>query len=199
MHRRELFCVGGVAVSAFAGAAPGSIIVNYNDPSGLAAVAEFTVVNPTTLQVRLRNVSTGVPMGFSSADQILTGISWDFGPAGFAGITITGGSVMSGASSSSLNFSVTNVGANSDVSGEWGYSNNDMSGLLQNFISANSAQVTPFGGENLDGPVDINGPQGGLVANPAIVPLGGVGAIQDEIIATLTLSGPIVEAVFLTT
>ena len=143
----------------------------------------------------MRNTSTGTPAGFDSSDQILTGLAWDFGEPGFNGdITITGGTVFTGPTSSSLNFSIQNVGPNEDVSGEWGFGNMDGTGLLTNFISGNSAQATPFGGLNLDGPVNIDGPQGGLVADPILVSLGGLGAIQDEVIATLSLSGALTEA-----
>lgn len=194
MPRKSVLTAGAVVACAITGAAPGSIIVTYNDPSGLAAIAEFTVLNLTTLQVRLRNVSTGVPLGFSNSDQLLTGLSIDFGPAGAAGITITGGTVKTGATSASLNFSVLNVGANADVGSEWGFSNVGGTGMLQNFISTNAAHITPFGGANLDGPVNLSGPQGGLVASSPLVPLGGLGAIQDEIVGTLDLSGSITEA-----
>lgn len=184
----------GVALAAVsADAASASIIVIYSGPSGLSAVAEFTVTNATTLQIRLRNTSTGVPGGFDSADQILTGVSWDFNQD----IEITGGTVFTGPTSLSLNFSILNVGANADVSGEYGYGNGDGSGALQNFFSTNTSGATPFGGANLDSTVNIDGPQAGLVANPAIVPLGGLGAIQNEVIATLTLSGVLTESKFL--
>ena len=175
-------------------AAVGGQIYLLADPSGLSAEVEFTLLNPTTLEVRAKNTSTGVPNGFDSSDQLLTGVSWDFGHPGFNGDTmITGGSVMTGPTSSSVNFSVLNVGPSTDVSGEYGYGNMDGSGALPNFVSANTAQATPLGGANLDGPASIDGPQGGLVANPILVSLGGLGAIQNEIIATLTLSDPITE------
>ncbi len=98
---------------------------------------------------------------------------------------ITGGTVLTGPTSSSLNFSIQNVGPNENVSGEWGYGNLDGTVALTNFISANTAQATPFGGMNLDGPANIDGPQAGLVADPLLIALGGLGAIQDEVIATL--------------
>jgi len=183
-------CVGAMATSASAGI----LYTSAPHPDGLAAEAEFTLLNPTTLQIRYKNTSTGVPAGFNNADQILSGVSWDFGHAGFNGDTmITGGSVVTGPTSSSINFSVSNVGPNSDVSGEFGYGNMDGTGALTNFVSSNAAQATPFGGANLDGPVNIDGPQGGLVANPILVPIGGLGAIQNEVIATLTLSIAITE------
>lgn len=169
----------------------------FSDPGlpGLRAEAEFTLLDATTLQIRLRNTSTGVPAGFDSSDQLLTGLSWDFGGPGLRGtdVMITGGSVLIGPFSMSLNFSTGSYGPGSDVSGEYGYGNMDGTGALANFISANTAQATPFGGPNLDGPDSIDGPQAGLVANPAPMDLGGLGAIQDEIIATLSLNQPITE------
>ncbi len=80
------------------------------------------------------------------------------------------------------------------MSGEWGYANMDGTGLLTNFITATNAQATPFGGLNLDGPVNIDGPQGGLVADPVLIALEGLGAIQKEVIATLSLSGALTES-----
>jgi hypothetical protein len=182
--------LAAIVVVFGAGSARAGLIVTFSDPSGLGAVAEFTVVNPTTLQVRLRNTSTAVPAGFSNSDQILTGLSWDFG----AGITITGGTVAAGSLSQSVNFDIANVGPGGDVSGEWGYGNGGGSGALENFFSTNTAQATPFGGANLDGPKNLSGPQGGLVAGPLIIPLGGLGSIQDEVVAMLSLSGALTEA-----
>lgn len=187
--------IGAAAVSLCTSFANAGFVFAFNDVSGLAAEAEFTLLDPTTLEVRLRNVSTGVPGGFDSAGQLLTGVSWDFGPAGLGGsIAITGGSIATGPTSSSVNFDVTNVGPGANVGGEWGWSNDDGTGLLPNFISANTAMAKAFGGPNLDGPVNIDGPQGGLVASPVLVPLGGLGAIQDEVIATIDLSGPYTDA-----
>jgi hypothetical protein len=190
--------LGFLAIAAFAVTAQTALGDPFilELPSGLSAEVEFTLINPTTLQVRAKNTSTGVPVGFDSADQILTGISWDFGLPGDnpGDISITGGTVFSGPSSASVNFDITNVGANADVSGEWGYSNSNSTGLFQNFVTATQSQSIAFGGTNLDGPVNIDGPQGGMVADPELVLLGGLGAIQEEIIATLTLSGAISES-----
>ncbi len=185
MCARTALTVGALLSALSAEAALASILYTYNDPSGLGAEAEFSFVNPTTLQVRLKNTSTGVPGGFDSADQLLTSVSWTFK----GGITITGGTVFTGSSSASLNFSILNVGSNADVSGEWGFGNGGTTGLGLNYLSTNVAGTTPFGGANLDATVNIDGPQAGLVADPALVPLGGLGAIQDEVVATLTLSG----------
>ena len=191
----KLIAGSALCVAILAGSAQAGFYFVGIDTSGLAAEAEFTLLNPTTLQVRYKNISTGAPNGFSNSDQILSGVSWDFGHPGFNGDTaITGGSVVTGPSSFSVNFDVTSVGSNADVSGEFGYGNMDGTGALTNFVSSNAAQATPFGGANLDGPVNIDGPQGGLVASPPIIGLGGLGAIQDEVIATLTLSIPYTDA-----
>src|SRR4029453_10378855 len=55
------------ALTAIGADASAGIVVSFFDGSGLAGEAEFTLVNPTTLQVRLRNTSTGVPGGFSNS------------------------------------------------------------------------------------------------------------------------------------
>ncbi len=170
-----------------------AVTISFSDPSGLSAEVEFSLLDASTLQVRATNTSTGAPDGFDSSDQILTSVSWNFG-----GLTsIASGGVVTGPASSSVNFSVANVGPGADVSGEYGYGNGGTTGLNANFISANQSHATPFGGSNLDGPVGLNGPQGGLIASPAVVPLGGLGAIQYEWIATLTLSDPLAGLEFL--
>ena len=167
--------------------ARGSEIFSFVTPAGLAGEAEFTLLGPTTLEIRLRNLSTDVPDGFTSADQLITGVSWDFG----GGIAITGGSAETGSASESVNFDnvVSQLGPNEDASGEYGYGNGGGSENLPNFVSGNTAGATAFGGANLDGPVNINGPQAGLVSQAMPVNLGGLGAVKDELLFTVTLSG----------
>ena len=163
----------------------------FSDASGLSAEVEFTIINSGNgLLIRVRNTSTGTPGGFTAADQLLTGVSWDAGAIGINGgdVQITGGSVVTGPTSQSWNFSVSNVGPNASVSGEYGFGNADGSGALPNFVSGNNAGATPYGGPNLDGPGGLDGPQAGLVSAAAGVPLGGLGAIENEIIHTVSLS-----------
>jgi hypothetical protein len=187
MNRPALLLAIVISI-AIGSPAMGGLLITFTDVSGLAAEAEFTIIGPFELEVRYKNLSTGVPFGFSNSDQILSGVSWDFGDPGFNGDSlIIGGTATTGPTSASLNFDVLDVGANADVSGEFGYGNMDGTGALTNFVSSNSAQATPFGGANLDGPVNIDGPQGGLVASPAVIPLGGLGAIQNEVIVRLFL------------
>src|SRR4030095_11253669 len=113
-------CAVAVATLALAPNASADILL-FSDSSGLSALAEFTLLNSTTLQVRLRNTSTGAPAGFTSAAQLLTGISWDFGALGANGSDplITGGSVVIGPTSNSVNFDTGNYGPGADVSGEF--------------------------------------------------------------------------------
>ncbi len=179
-----------IGASAAVSSSASADILNFTDPSGLSAVAEFTLLNATTVRVRLANTSTGVPMGFDAADQILTGITWDAGLPGINGSDpmITGGTAVIGATSQSINFSTGSYGPGTNVGGEWGYGNNDGSGGLPNMISGNTSGITAFGGPNLDGPASLNGPQGGLVANPILVSLGGLGVIQHEIVVEFTLN-----------
>jgi hypothetical protein len=173
----------------------------FTDASGLSAKAEFTLLNATTLEIKLQNTSTGVPLGFSNSDQLLTSISFDLGAAGnnAADPDITGGSVILGPSSVSLNFDdvVSQLGPGDTATGEYGYGNGGTTGLKPNFLSGNTAGATAFGGTNLDGPANINGPQAGLVAASIPVDLGGLGAIKDQIIATLTLDKDVTDLSFL--
>jgi len=177
------------SVTILASSASADLVI-FTDPSGMSAEAEFTLLNSTTLQVRLKNTSTGAPAGFGGAAQILTVLSWDFGAAGNnpGDTQITGGTIVIGPTSQTINFDTGSYGPGTNVGGEWGFGNNDTSGGLMNLISANTSGATPFGGPNLDGPAGLDGPQGGLVANPPVADLGGQGAIQDEVIATLNLS-----------
>ena len=140
-----------------------------------------------TLEIELINTSTGVPTGFGNDAQILTGISFDFGEPEYNGdALITAGSVILGPSGQSFDMDVT-VGPGADLSGEWGYGNMDGTGLLTNLVTATKSQATAFGGANLDGPVNIDGPQGGIVTQPPQVDMGGLGAVGDTVIITLTL------------
>lgn len=171
--------------------------IYFSGPDGLSATAEFTLFGPTELQIILTNTSTGVPDGFSNSDQLLTGISFNLG-----GPEITGGSVVIGPDviDMSLNFDnvLSQLVSGDDVSSEWGYGNSGGTGMLVNMVSTNAAKMTAFSaGPNLDGPDGLDGPQGGIIANPGIVDLGGLGAIQDSVVITLNLSSGLIDMSFL--
>jgi len=170
--------------------------------NGLSARAIFTfdTAYPTELKIELFNTSTGVPGGFGNEDQILTSISFDFGVPGYNGDpNITTGTVVIGPGGRSINFDNVNpqLGEGNDVSGEWGYGNMDGTGLLANFVTANKAQATRFPGDNLDGPVNIDGPQGGIVTDPPLIALNGSGAVADSVIIMLTIDTDLTNLDFL--
>jgi hypothetical protein len=176
------------------------------DLNGLSAQATFTLLSATQLQIELSNTSTGLPAEWTSganANQILTGVSFDMGHPGFDGDPqITGGTVVIGAASHSIDFDqiTQQLGEFDDVSGEWGYGNMDGTGLLTNLVSAEKSQATRFPGANLDDGDGIDGPQGGLVAlldDQPLVDLGGLGAIGDSVIITLNLDTPLSDLDFL--
>ncbi len=181
------------AVACAAGQADAQLFL-FSTVDGLSGEVEFTLINATTVQIRLRNTSTGVPGGFDSADQLLTGLSWDAGALGnnVGDPMITGGNVLIGPTSLSIDFDTGAYGPGADVSGEYGYGNNNTTGLMYNLITTTVAGSTMFPGLNLDGPAGLDGPQAGLVANPELVPNGGLGKIQDEIIITIFLDIAIV-------
>ncbi|MEX1026017.1 MAG: XDD4 family exosortase-dependent surface protein [Planctomycetota bacterium] len=182
-------CLGSAAAAQ-------SQLVEFSAASGLACEAEFTLVGGgSSLEIRYRNTSTGTPVGFNSSDQLLTSVSWDFG--GVA--TMLGGSAVVGPLSTSVNFDggFGDFGPGQDVSGEFGFGNGGTTGLHPHFVGSNMSGLTPFGGPNLDGPDVLDGPQAGLVANPAVVALGGLGAIQDEVVITVQLDATLTNLDFL--
>lgn len=177
------------------------MIYHFTDPSGLSGEVGFTLIDPSTIQIRARNTSTGIDSGATSADQLLTSVAFDLGLPGsvLGDPEITGGSVAIGATSVSVNFDnvAMQLVPGDDVSGEFGFGNGGATGLYKNYISGNTAGVTPFGGPNLDATAGLNGPQAGLVASTPVITLGGLGAIQNEWVALLTLSSPISDLGFL--
>lgn len=173
------------------------------DPGGLSARAVFSLDpgSPMELGIELTNTSTGVPAGFDNGDQLLTAISFDFGGPGEAAgdPQILSGSVAIGPGGRSVNFDSVDeqLGPGADVSGEWGYGNGGGSGLLANMVSSSSSGTTAFGGENLDGPKSLDGPQGGICTDPPLVAIGGLGAVADTVVITLVLDSPLADLGFL--
>lgn len=163
------------------------------DPSlpigGLSAEAKFIWDSefPETMIIELKNTSTSLPYGIDETAKLLTTISFDMG-----GILVNGGTVKLGPDSFSVNFDkISNqLGAGDDVSGEWGYGNEGKDNMLLTIISCKTAKVDPFGGVNLDGPVELDGPQGGI-GSALMTPydFGGLGGIVDTVIISLQLNG----------
>lgn len=182
--------------------------VTFSDTNGLSAEASFALLDSgNTIRIALRNTTSTVPAGFDSSDRLLTGIAFDLGGVD---ILATGSSVLTGASSYTVNFNPSgpggsqNYGANYDVSGEYGFGNGSATGTLSGFsgltnhVSTNTSHTTPFGGPNLDGPSGLSGPAGGLISTAGLTGFGdGQGAIHDEIIITLGLSSALADLSFL--
>lgn len=197
--KRSLFVGGGLlAIGAITGAQ--TSVVHFSEPSGLSARAKFELVNAgNTLVVTLCNTSTALPPGFTSVDQLLSSLSFDLGAPGVnpSDPAIANGFVRTGSSSASLNFSLTPVGPDTDVSGEYGYGNAGAPGLLPNFVTSRDLGGVPFGPENLDGDPALAGPEAGLVPAVLALALNGEGAIQDEIVLELNLDQTLPDLSFL--
>lgn len=165
--------------------------IYFTGPDGLSGTADFSIVG-TNLVIVLTNTSTDVPSGFDNSDQLLTSIAFDLPDS----MTITGGSVAVGTGSTAY-FDTGTYGAAYDISGEYGYGNSGTTGFgtLVNYVSAMEAGTTAFSGTNLDGPAVLDGPQGGLTNG--IIPLGGLGAVQNSVLITLNLSGTLSNLDFL--
>lgn len=191
-------CALGIVAGLVLASSASAITVSASDPSGLAAEAQFTITGPTQLTVRLRNISTGNG-AFSGAAVILTGVSWDFGLLGVNGgdNTILGGTITIGTLSQSVNFSSGSFGPGTNIGGEWGYGNNGTGLSFPNLISSLQSGTTAFGGPNLDNPSNLDGPQAGLIAPATVGQLGGLGAINDELVAVLNLSQSITNLNFI--
>jgi hypothetical protein len=149
---------------------------------------------------------TTCPSG-NNVNQLLTGLGFDLPGA----LTIAGGSVLIGTGSISQNFDPNgsappiSLSGGADVSVEWGFANGVTftsqlfpalgpgDETLANYLAALSSQTTPFHvidgtDPNLDGTDGLDGPQAGLVANPNLYDLGGVGAIRNSALIHLTLA-----------
>lgn len=179
------------ALLSYCPAAQANLIWAWSTGDGFSAQAEVSLVNPHQLQIVVENTSTFWPSAVpvDSANQLLTSVSFDLP----VGLYIVGGSAYLGPNARTIGFDELDVqlteGGN--VSAEWGYSNVGYKiNLGRNVITAMQSQSTRFtAGGNLDGPNGLNGPQGGLVANPMLTSLGGLGAIEGPVRFNVCLSG----------
>ncbi len=176
-------------------------ISTVQELNGLSARAIFILDtdNPTELKIQLFNTSIGLPGGFDNSDQMLTTISFDLAEPGYdEHPQIIGGAVTIGDDGQSINFDnvAQQLLSGADVTGEWGYGNNYGNGMLANFVTATRSGATAFGGANLDGPRNLDGPQAGIITEPALLGIGGLGAIANTVNITLTLESEIYDLAF---
>lgn len=198
MRRLALYFVIGAVLCTGASA---DVIVNYtvdlgglnpNPLNGLAAKGTFSI-NGNQLKIVLQNTSTGVPIGFDSAAQLLTSVGMNL-PTGLKfssgdSSTISPGSIGVGSWSGLL--------AGADVSDMWAWTNDGGGDLLRSYhqvvstsaSSKNEVKFLPGGLSPLDGP------WGGMTANPPILGVpSSKPAVSDSITFLLTLNGTMTEA-----
>lgn len=188
---RKFAIIITAAAAILAGAnSNADLIWTWDNNEGLSAYATVSQADSDTLRIVVENTSTAWPswMPADSSNQILTSISFELP----AGLEIVGGSAILGDGAVTIDFDDvgSQLSAGDDVSGEWGFGNDGGKvNLARNFITAMTNHSTAFGGANLDGPSNLNGPQGGLVANPLLFSLGGLGAIRGPVVFELHING----------
>jgi hypothetical protein len=165
---------------------------NTNPLNGLAASGDFSTAG-TQLTVTLQNTSTGAPVGFDSAASLLVSLGFNLP----SDVTILSGDTATIAVGSVGIGSWSALGPGDSVASQWLWTNNyggDLmvqGGLLSSrqVVSTSSGQGTPsetlFGG----GSPNVDGPFGGMAANPLTVSLPPTQpAVQTAITFQLTLS-----------
>lgn len=192
----------GMAVAAPAPAlAP--VTKNYM-AEGTPQTAQATFFFPTTglpvgfafggiLDIVLRETTPAAATSLEGAPAVLTTI-------GFLlpnGAVLIGGSVticssaLRGSDSTSVGFSLGDVGAGTDVSGEWGATLGGEKPINSagsfDFVSTNQAQTTALGTVNRDAqaPPALDGPQGGMLDDSAA--RGGLGVVDNAVFMRLTI------------
>lgn len=178
------------------------VIVNYvvdaggnntNPLNGLAARATFGL-SGTQLAVLLENTSTGIPAGFEVSDSLLVSIGMNL-PDDVS--IFSGNAAVIGAGSHGLG-SWSSRTAGDSVGEEWIWTNDFGGDLMEPYaqvISTSSGQgggtVTRFDG----GQGTVNGPFGGIAADPPLLNVpGSKPAVSDSILFTLTLTGSLSDA-----
>jgi hypothetical protein len=196
--------------------APGhALLIDYAaqapTTTGQTATADFMFTDATHLQIILTETTPAAALDSSRnpAAAILTSIGFHL-PGSTA---ITGGTVTVGPGSVSFGFrpgcaggATSQCDAGETVSREWGATRNGTdqpigNGLNYDFVSTGTAQVTPFAGDNRDGPAVLSGPQGGLLDDSAPTQRGGQGVIDNSVIILLSLNSSVSatdQAAFLT-
>jgi len=189
----KAYCASFVALMMLLGPISASqadlIDLTWDDGSGLAVRATFEQLDARVMRVTVWNISTSMPVDLDgdTSNQLLTSISFDLGD----GIGITNGTAILGAGAATVNFDnvPAQLGPGDDVSAEWGYGNSTQNApLAYNFITTNQAHSTRFTSGNLDGPTNLSGPQGGLLASPPLMDIGGLGGITGPVVFTLDLN-----------
>lgn len=170
----------GVATSAQA------LTIDYTAATGQTATAEFKFADATHLKIELRETTLAGAVSITGSGAILTSLGFLLPDSAVIALP---DSVTIGAGSASVGFDQGDLGAGTDISGEWGATvggEAPIDGIgSYDFVTAMRAQSTPFGGVNRDGPVNLDGPQGGLLDDSAAS--GGLGVVDSSVDILLTL------------
>jgi len=155
-----------------------------DQPAGLSASVDMTV-SGSVLTITLRNTSTG---GASGANGLLTGLAFHLGSS----YTITSGSA--NVSGQTL-VNVTGAVIGGNVSGEWGYQNDDAPGHfnglgVNRIVSVMTADTTAkFSNAPIQSPNNLSGPDFGLLRTGGDA--GGLAAVVNQVIITVNLGASV--------
>jgi hypothetical protein len=182
--------------------AQGGYIVNYtidaggnnSEPlNGLAAQATFDLTG-TQLTILLENTSAGVPASFSVTDSLLVSLGMNLpdGVSIFSGSTALIGLGSHGLGSWSAHTAGDRVGE------EWIWTNDFGGDLMTPYAQVISTSSGQGGGTSTrfdGGHGSVNGPYGGIAADPPILPVpGNKPAVSDSIVFTVTLTSALSDA-----
>ena len=153
-----------------------------DQPTGLSGTVDMTL-SGNVLTITL--VNTSAAGSASGANGLLSGLAFNL--PGYSGaVDIIGGSVILGPGSSFVNSPV------GDLSKEWGFQNSNapghFNGLAVDTVVATmeADTTTKFAGGNITLPDVLDGPEYGLVRTGGNA--GGLSAVQNSVVVTLTLS-----------
>lgn len=184
-------CIGLVLGFSMSGYA---VTIDYLAAStGQTASADFSVIG-SQLVITLTETTPEAASDLDGGGAILTGVGFHLPGTS----VIDSGFVTIAPSSVSVGFDTGSYGGGYNVSGEWGATFGGEQPIDSvgdyDFVSVITAHVNPFGSTNLDGPTELDGPQGGLLDDSAA--RGGLGVIDNSVIITLTLDQAIDPTLF---
>ncbi|MCH7990753.1 MAG: PEP-CTERM sorting domain-containing protein [Planctomycetes bacterium] len=173
------------------------VLVNYfavtetNTLTGQTATADFSFIDGTTLRIVLTETTTSTSVTEQS-DLIATAIGFapSLLPSGFTPV-ISGSTVVINSGSVSHNFTLGDLVAGDDVSGEWGATtgakpNGFLSGTWF-WVGSLTPNIVRFSGVNRNKAESLNGPEGG-VSNIAPSTISELGYIRNSVVIELKLS-----------
>lgn len=159
---------------------------NANPLNGLAAMATFET-SGNTLNILLKNTSTGMPAGFDTAASLLVSLGMSL-PTGFS--ILSGNTAVVGPGSTGIS-QWSGLTSGSSVANEWAWTNSGGGDLLVPYkqvisTSSGNQSLTHFTG----GSGGLGGPYGGIAASPLLANIPGTQrAVSNSIAFSLTLSG----------